>query len=450
MTVLSVIRVFVLTIFFNVLLPSGDVYSDIYLMYQTWTFQNTESLEMFGCKACYGKKEQDLYPSDKGCETCITQNIRGLCEVHLPFMNKFLENENKNDCETEKWRWNVNNNSLEKGECDPKVILFGLNSLYLDHPCCFETKNSIFKIKNKMKSIHFHPRILVDCDNEYLGSASHNELYDTCLIAGNASGVVCSFYYKKFIENIKKKISEGLIYFEEKKLINLTNPNFTGIALEVHLDENNNPLITAVTAKYFLLHNKSISELSATALADIEYLNKDESFGCGLFIKPKHVNIIGDNKGVDCGLSTCKLHLDMIHSTTFEIHDLEKWKTKTDHSVYGFAKVGGKTCQLLRIYAWTMFIPIIINFLMSGVIFYHDVKSGVSNKYEIPFLLLLLYPQWRALKILIRYFTHNNQEELTCELDENEKQVSFIEPFCESGLQVSDSYYSFWRLLCIN
>ena len=55
MALLSVIRIFVMTIFFNMFLPSGDVHSDIYLMYETRTFQNTESLEMFGCKACYGK-----------------------------------------------------------------------------------------------------------------------------------------------------------------------------------------------------------------------------------------------------------------------------------------------------------------------------------------------------------------------------------------------------------
>ena len=66
-----------------------------------------------------------------------------------------------------------------------------------------------------------------------------------------------------------------------------------------------------------------------------------------------------------------------------------------------------------------------------------DLKSGVSTKYEVPFLILLFYPQWRTFKILVNYFFHKNEEELTDQLDENDKQLSFIEPFCESGLQVS-------------
>ena len=42
------------------ILPSGDVYSDIALMMQTWAFDNIESKELLGCRACYGKDEQDL------------------------------------------------------------------------------------------------------------------------------------------------------------------------------------------------------------------------------------------------------------------------------------------------------------------------------------------------------------------------------------------------------
>ena len=430
MALLSVIRIFVMAIFFNMFLPSGDVYSDIYLMYQTWNFENTESLEMFGCKACYGKTEQDLYTSDKRCETCITKIGKDYCPFHLPFMNKYLEKENKYNCENEKWRMNFDNGIIEKGVCDD------------NHYCCFKTKNSISKMKNndkdKMKPLQFHSRILVDCDDEVMKNVANSELYDTCLLSGKQTGLRCSLGVKYDKIYIEKKMSELLIDLEENKLINFTSRTFTGIALEFLFDEIGSLSIIPVTSTFFL-HNNTTSDLSAIALGDIEYLNKDESFECGAFIKPKTVNIIGDNTGVDCGLSTCKLHIDMIHNMALgSIYDLQTWNTKNDY-VLSTQRVGGKTCQLLRIYAWTMFIPILINFLLSGVIFYLDVKSGDSSMFEIPFLLLLLYPQWRTLKILIRYFTHSDQEELTNELDENEKQLSFIEPFCESGFQVSDS-----------
>ena len=73
MALLTVIRIFVLSILFNMMLPSGDVYSDVYLMYQTWTFQNTDSIEMSGCRACFGKSVKDLFPKKHESEKCITK-----------------------------------------------------------------------------------------------------------------------------------------------------------------------------------------------------------------------------------------------------------------------------------------------------------------------------------------------------------------------------------------
>ena len=92
-----------------------------------------------------------------------------------------------------------------------------------------------------------------------------------------------------------------------------------------------------------------------------------------------------------------------------------------------------------RIYSWTMAVPISINLIFSFMIFYHDLKSKVSTQYEALFLILLMYPQWRTLKILVRYLFHKDEEQLTNQLDANDKEVSFVEPFCESGLQVSYS-----------
>ena len=145
--------------------------------------------------------------------------------------------------------------------------------------------------------------------------------------------------------------------------------------------------------------------------------------------------IYNDITDFGCGVDVCKVHLDYVDYYVDGIHDLESWKSKINY-FYG-RRYGGKNCRLLRIYSWSMAIPILINLLFSSVIFYMDLKSGVSTKYEVLFLVLLFYPQWRTFKILVKYFFHKDDEELTNQLDENEKQVSFIEPFCESGLQVS-------------
>ena len=102
MALLTVIRIFMLTIFFNAILPTGDVYSDIVLMVRTWTYQNSESLEMAGCKACFGKTEQDLYAHGESCETCVTQNPLHKCGGFISTMNKFLDNEYRKDCKDAK------------------------------------------------------------------------------------------------------------------------------------------------------------------------------------------------------------------------------------------------------------------------------------------------------------------------------------------------------------
>ena len=296
MALLTLIRVFALTTIFNLILPSGDVYSDVILMVQTWTFQNTESMELIGCRACYGKNEEDLLPSKKECMSCVTRDIFYSCGNFLASMHKLLDIENSNNCEHEKWGVH-RNGSLEEGECENY------------HFCCFEARNNLSKLNDK--------------------------------------------------------------------------------------DEN---------------------------------------------------KIYADKAGADCGVSVCKIHLfaqqlwlSNHYKSENGIHDLESWKLNTVYDGNGI-RSGGKNCRLLRIYSWSMAIPILINLLFSAVIFFIDLKSGITTKYEIPFLILLLYPQWRTLKILVRYLSHKNVEELINQLDENEKQVSFIEPFCESGLQVSDLF----------
>ena len=103
MAVMTIIRIFSLTIFFNIILPSGDVYSDIALMIQTWTFKNIESMELVGCRACYGKDEQDLLPSQKDYTTCNTSNYYFQCGFYTLSLNKLIDIKNDNQCENKKW-----------------------------------------------------------------------------------------------------------------------------------------------------------------------------------------------------------------------------------------------------------------------------------------------------------------------------------------------------------
>ena len=407
MALFTVIRIFVLSILFNIMLPSGDVYSDIVMTYQTWTFSNTESLELAGCKACYRKEVEDLVPSKKDCTLCVTKNDRFHCGGRLPSITKLLWVENGNECEDLKWGFGINEYGYyESGKCDKKKS------------CCFETKNefSIFNksIEDKEISKYLHPKLLVDCNNPvnpFLNDLAKNGLYDVCSLVGSTTQLSCGINVIDPNKNdIKNFIKEKNAVFVSKK--------FTGISYKLRVKENN-----------------SSSGLIEFMPFRANIVNEADLFECGIFIKPKHVNLIGDTLDVDCGLDSCKLHLDFLHYRSAGIHDLQSWKTKT---VYWQAiKAGGKNCHLVRVYACSMFFPITINFIFSAMIFIHDVKSGVSRKYEIPVLFVLCYPQWRTFKILIKYFKHKKEEELTNDLEENNKNVSSIEPFCESGLQVS-------------
>ena len=275
MALITVIRIFTLSIILNVIVPSGDVYSDIMLMYQTWTFRNTESLEMSGCRACFGKIDEDLVSRSRNhCNTCIKKGQQSQCGRDFKAVNKLVELQNRNECDNSKWVSLYG--ALEEGtermwyECGRRSY------------CCFETKNQT-------------------------------------------------------------------------------------------------------------------SEMNQ-----------------------------------NCGVDVCKLHLEGLG---YPFKNLDLWKIKTTY-FYG-TKVGGKSCYLNRLYSKSMLIPILLNLLLSAVMFYHDVKSGHANKFEITCLLLLFYPQWKMLKTLMKYFRNKDEQELINNVAQNEREFPLFEPFCESGLQVS-------------
>ena len=60
MGLFTIFRIFTLAILFNLCLPTGDIYSDIGLMVQTIKFKNSDTYEMLGCRACYGKEEAEM------------------------------------------------------------------------------------------------------------------------------------------------------------------------------------------------------------------------------------------------------------------------------------------------------------------------------------------------------------------------------------------------------
>ena len=414
----TTIRIFVFPIIFNVILPTGDVYSDIALMYQTWMFRNTDSLELVGCRACYNKRFDNLVPSTKDCISCVTKNRAHSCG-NLPTTKKLLEIDNAKKCEHSKWGLLMKQDKqvLKSGKCDE------------EYECCIETTNKFSSFHNIMENKvnnYLDPRLLVDCNNYHLHAKAYNMIYykmkllDVCALFGQSSRMNCE-------ENVRRPNERSIKSFLETNIDVFNMPDFVGQAYK------------------FLIKNNSTKSLYAIAPFNIEKFNDEVIFECGILIKPKKFR---NNVGVGCGMDICSLHLGLIYSVAHGINDLESWKSKVGYS-FDNIRIGGKNCHLLRVYSLLMLIPVTINFLFSAAVFQRDLKSGVSSKYEVPFLFGLFYPQWRTLKILIKgnsakgngilgysWNLLQKEEELINQLEENNRDVSLIEPFCESGTQV--------------
>ena len=282
MALFTIIRIFIVAILFNLMLPSGDVYSDLALLVETVKFRNSDSYEMLGCRACYGKEESDLDKiNNDSCVPCILKDYYGACASYTSSFKKMIELESEHYCDHQLWRliWNGyrNYSFVQDSECGWR------------DSCCIATKK-------------------------------------------------------------------------------------------------NTPY----------------------------------------------------NSNEKCGVSVCQLHLNMISGrigARRSINSLQDWKTKIDY--FGVIdKVGGKRCWLFPLYGYLTLIPVTLNFLFTLFVYVKDLKDKKTTLFEIPFLIFLVYPQYKCLKTLIRYFKHRSEKKLTKELEENE-DVNLLEPFCESAIQVS-------------
>ena len=83
-------------------------------------------------------------------------------------------------------------------------------------------------------------------------------------------------------------------------------------------------------------------------------------------------------------------------------------------------------------------IPILMNFAANVVVFYNDVNSNQAKWMEFIPLLLLVYPQWRVLKLLGSYlFVHGDETKLEQDKVAYERDVGTLEPYLEASIQVN-------------
>ena len=158
---------------------------------------------------------------------------------------------------------------------------------------------------------------------------------------------------------------------------------------------------------------------------------------CGLMIKRR--NNLNTGMNIEyCNEDSCLTHLKTLHRKT-NITNLDEWRDKIDY-LFGF-QVGGGICKMLQIYGYAMLFPIILNLTFNVNVFKDDLKRKTATWVELMPVLLLVYPQYKAFKFLMRYaFVHQDERQLELDRDENERRVGSLEAFLESCLQVSIQY----------
>ena len=375
----NVATIFCLSILFNVIFPTGDVYSDIALMVNTITFKIANTLEMSGCRACHGKDETEVYkPLNGSCQQCSNSYACG----SIPnVLNKMVELQNKDTCQTDKWYVDLTSGStdLKKGSCDRSKT------------CCIESKN---EWNRSIQMIEMNRKILITPDKFKRNCKTDYNVY---LLAGkNESWLTCKYTY--------------ILASTQMELCTKS------IAHKLDLKEK--------LFKMKKINDKHVELVDGFTFED----------GCGIYMRP----IIMDPLARQfCNDDACLVHLRHLQSYSSSIFDLSSWKSSIEY-VSGYGKYGGKMCSLLMFYGYTMSIPILLNMAFSLKVFFDDYKKDKTTMFEIIFVIFLFYPQWKTLKFLAHYLIyHRDEEKLEKERDDFDRNVSTLEPFLESSIQVS-------------
>ena len=377
MGLVSVALIFSISILFNVILPTGDVYSDVALMVNTITFNVASTLEISGCRVCHGRDEAEVYKAlNQSCQQCMNSYY---CGTIPKMLNKKYDLQTRRTCQAENWYVEKGSEDIKRGTCDRSQ-------------CCLKNKKGI---NNIVQMIDIDRRVVVFPDS--VGKMCFPD-YDVYLLTGNDSWVSC------------KRIS----------LLENTQKELCGKAEATTQDVNE---------KVFKV--KKMTDQNVTLIEGFHFED-----GCGIYLRPSMMDKLPVLTGDICDNDACLLHLRYLHLYSSIIVDLNTWKTNTEY-VSGYGKVGGKLCQLFIYYGWTISIPILINLAFSLKLFSDDYKKNNASLSELITVVFLFYPQWKTLRYLANYlFYHRDEEKLEKDRNDFDRDVSTVEPFLESSLQV--------------
>ena len=388
MGVASVVVSILMCFFFNMILPSGDVYSDVYLLINVLTFNLGDSIDLSGCKVCYGVTEEELYAETTSCGVCFTSKLDSC--GGFPVILKMLTNiQNQKECGNIIYR--VHDSRVANKKWNSRVEFKNYPCLH-EGLCCLQSFKTVVNDINMLK---LNPRLLYECFRNL-----HPD-YDICYVTGKASGLYCSSLQKldsTFISKLNKHILSDVFFGGKDHLKNK-----------------------------FLSYEKA-SESSVRFVRNFTIMDNK----CGVYFHPKLKNQPLNRR---CNEHACQLHLRYLHRIS-NIYNLELWKNTT--AFRGGIRYGGPICSSLRTYGWSLLVPILLNAFFNLFVFKNDLGTGKANKFEIIPILLLCYPQYKTFKFICMYiFCHRDETVLNRDKEEHDRDVAPLEPFLESCLQVS-------------
>ena len=420
----KIIASFVMCILFNVLLNSFDHYSDVTLAYESMNFDLGDSLLLSGCRVCHGKSDADIYDvKETKCQKCVLENYDFQCGNDINVLNRLNQPQNSENCESAdvvaKWNQSAKNYDLINDNCDSSKRNW---THYQDHKdrlsCCvkeIDRSNQNGKdlgkknVSNQLEGLD--KRILAHRPRRHLLSSHRHGLnrYDIYILSAKSSLFHCQHIFVEYFKSYTN-ITE---YDEELNVVEFLDRN-----IKDETEENE--------------WRFKFSESSKNKLEVKKGFGAED--GCGFLVQNLHDKFIQNNAEQICGLDPCLLHLQNL-KYGLNISNLDQWKHNT--FFYHGKKLGGETCYLLWDYGLVNVVPTALNLMFHLFIFAEDLKSGATKLFEIVFVILFFYPQWRTIRFLAQYFFHKDETQLQEDKDKYSTTFGHVEPFLESAFQVS-------------
>ena len=346
---LSLISSLALGIFTGVVLPTFDHTSDYWLIHDTYNFQGN-GLEMAGCRACYGKLENDIYEKhyspQSNCNVCVSSaEGNGQSGIYCSASPSSLDTINKlqksTKCETQ--NWHLGAKETERGKCVEDDTCCIQSRKYLNESTLFDPRDS----KDSKISWVFC-RNKINCN--YCDFFGNQEI---CLGIGSSTSAKCVESYNSFVES-RVSISDSL---------------------------------STLSSSYYLTNSINGKKVFKEGKCKFEG-------GCCLTVK--HINHAQDLWR--CNEDVCKQHINWLITESNIIKDFSSWKENKDF-IHG-RTVGGKLCKAMRYYALSLIVPIALNFIFTFFAWLVDYRNGETHFATILIVGLQFYPQWRALRYM--------------------------------------------------